>query len=78
MAFGALSLGDRVLRPAQREFYTIQEVAGLIGLSDTRVYIMAKSPKLRKLLPPFIRIGRLYRFPAAEYERWKQDGIKNV
>lgn len=67
-----------MLKPPQREFYTAQEIAGLIGLSCNRLYDMARHPKTRKFIPPFIKIGRLVRFPANEYERWKQESLKNV
>lgn len=67
-----------MLKPAQREFYTVKEIAGMLGFSTTSIYDMASNMKRRKILPPFIRIGTKLRFPSDEYERWKKDGLKNV
>ena len=58
----------------KREFYSAKEIAGKLGINEKTLYQWAKRPKLRKRLPPFLRLGGypdVYRFPIAAYEQWK-------
>lgn len=53
-----------------RRFMRLRAVAELLDVSETTVYVMAAEGKL-----PAFKVGRQWRFPAEEIERFIADGL---
>lgn len=59
----------KVLRP----FLSVEEMAELLGISPHTIY--AKTSRSNRgntavSLPPWIKVGKLIRFPVEDYEKW--------
>lgn len=55
------------------KLYSVEEMSGLLGLSVHTIY--AKTSRrnrahVRADLPPWIKLGKLVRFPDSDYREW--------
>src|SRR5690242_16768380 len=56
---------------------TVEQLAGVMGIEEWRVYEMLKRARNDPTAaPPYLRVGKLYRFPIAGLRKWFAEQTK--
>ena len=54
----------------ENDFYTIDEVAEKLKISKQSIYNKIHAGRAGKSIPPYVKMGKLVRFRASDYQDW--------